>query len=201
MKLKLLSLFFFSLCSSRYEQAVLSGRPAGVVVPPACVAGHHSEKEECSLMGRSGTTHLATVPQNGWEGIIWCVEIKLWATTTISSKFLRVADVFVVSQQVQMSLLSLFPFQLFWLVMSTTLWCCLLLDCPTGRSFFWTLLVPREMLDMSSSARRMKLCSVEPKPFSRTSVLCMRYAPGTLIRLVLTCPQKQLCTGKKWFTV
>ena len=72
--LRLLSLFFFS-CSSRHEQAVLSGCPAGVVVPPACAAGHHSEEEECALVGRSGTAHLATVPQDGREGIIWYVEI------------------------------------------------------------------------------------------------------------------------------
>lgn len=64
-----------SSCSSRHEQAVLSGCPAGVVVPPACAAGHHSEEEECAFMGRSGTAHLATVPQDGREGIIWYVEI------------------------------------------------------------------------------------------------------------------------------
>lgn len=87
-KLRLFSLFVFSFFSSRHEQAILSGRPAGVVVPPACAAGHHSEEEECALLGRSGTAHLATVPQDGWEGIIWYVERVFFALISLfSNKF------------------------------------------------------------------------------------------------------------------
>lgn len=71
------------------------------------------------------------------------------------------------SQQVQMNLQSLCPSQRFWWVMSMTLWYCLLSGCPTGRSFSWIPLVPREMLVTSLSVLKTKLCSAGQRCFSR----------------------------------
>lgn len=147
---------FFS-CSSRHEQAFLSGCPAGVAVPPASAAGHHSEEEERALLGRSGTAHLAAVPQDGREGILWYVrKTKIppisFLSKIIVSPFLR---------QARMSPPSLCPSPHFWWVMSSILWCCLLSCCPIGRSFSWNLLDLREMWDTSSSAQKTKLSSAE----------------------------------------
>lgn len=58
-------------CSFRYEHAVLPGCAEDAAVTSACPAGHHSEKEVCALLGGPGPPHLAAVPQDGWQGIVW----------------------------------------------------------------------------------------------------------------------------------
>lgn len=67
--------------------------------------------------------------------------------------------------QALMSPPSLCPSPHFWWVTSMILWCSLLLCCPIGRSFFWNLLVLREMWDTSSSAQKMKLFSAGQRLF------------------------------------
>lgn len=60
---------------------------------------------------------------------------------------------------------SLCPSPHFWWVTSMISWCCLLLCCPTGRSFFWNLSGLRETWDTSSSVQKTKLSSAEQRRF------------------------------------
>ena len=49
---------------------MLSGRAAGAVIPPASTPGCNPEEEDGEVVGRSGSPHLAAVPQDGWTGLL-----------------------------------------------------------------------------------------------------------------------------------
>lgn len=49
---------------------MLSGRTACAVVPPAPTPGRNPEEEDSKVLGRSGSPHLAAVPQDGWTGLL-----------------------------------------------------------------------------------------------------------------------------------
>lgn len=58
------------LSSSGREYAVLSGCAAGADVPAARTPGRDPEEEDSKVVGRSGSPHLAAVPQDGWTGLL-----------------------------------------------------------------------------------------------------------------------------------
>lgn len=62
--------FTHPFSSSGRECTVLSGRAAGADVPPARTPGRNPEEEDCQVVGRSGSPHLAAVPQDGWTGLL-----------------------------------------------------------------------------------------------------------------------------------
>ena len=59
------------LLSSGRECTVLSGCAAGADVTPACTPGRNPEEEDGTVVGCSGSPHLAAVSQDGWAWILW----------------------------------------------------------------------------------------------------------------------------------
>lgn len=59
------------LLSRGRQLTVLSGRAAGADVAPACTAGRHPEEKDGAVLGLSGSSHLAAVPQDGRTWLIW----------------------------------------------------------------------------------------------------------------------------------
>lgn len=65
--------------SDGHEHVVVPGHGSHAAVSAAFPAGRHPEKEDGQDMGEhpacAGSAHLAAVPQDGWEGILWYMTV------------------------------------------------------------------------------------------------------------------------------